>query len=120
MEIKEKDWLGLPSWTLGLITFLFSFFILFLLAYPFGETVGYISYDVIIIVACFFICRRDPSSVWYIPIICNLVGVMAAFGEGNFYWGSTLWIIICSGWIISVIAAILGKFVGQHSIMQVK
>jgi preprotein translocase subunit SecF len=92
---------GILSLGLSLITAFLSFFLLFLIAYPFGEVIGYISYDIMIVIACFIICRMNPSSIWFVPIICNIVGVIGAFGEENFYWISTLWIIICGGWVLS-------------------
>jgi hypothetical protein len=110
---KKSLLAGISSLALSVITAFLSFFLLFLLAYPFGEIIGYISYDIVIILACFFICRRNPNSIWYVPIICNIVGIIAAFGEENFYWVSTLWIIICGGWVSSIIASIIGARKGR-------
>jgi len=112
---KESFLAGIPSWALSLITVVFSFILLFLLAYPFGEVIGYISYDIVIVIACFFICKMNPNSIWYVPFICNIVGIMAAFGEENFYWISTLWIIICGGWVLSLIASIIGAQIGRRT-----
>jgi hypothetical protein len=112
---KESFLAGIPSWALALITAFLSFFLLFLLAYPFGEVIGYISYNIVIVIACFLICMKNPSSIWYVPIICNIVGVIAAFGEENFYWISTLWIIICGGWLLSLIASIIGAQIGRRT-----
>jgi uncharacterized membrane protein YecN with MAPEG domain len=111
---KKSFLAGIPSWALSLITVVFSFFLLFLLAYPFGEVIGYISYDIVIVIACFFICKMNPNSIWYVPFICNIVGIMAAFGEENFYWISTLWIVICGGWVLSLIASIIGARIGKR------
>jgi uncharacterized membrane protein YecN with MAPEG domain len=111
---KKSFLAGIPSWALSLITVVFSFFLLFLLAYPFGEVIGYISYDIVIVIACFFICKMNPNSIWYVPFICNIVGIMAAFGEENFYWISTLWIVICGGWVLSLIVSIIGARIGKR------
>jgi hypothetical protein len=112
---RKKSFLaGIPSWVLAVITTFLSFFLLFLLAYPFGEVIGYISYDIVIIIACFFICKKNPSSIWYVPVISNIVGILAAFGEENFYWISTLWIIICGGWVLSLIVSIIGARIGKR------
>ena len=100
---------------LSVIAAFISFFLLFLIAYPFGEVLGYISYDIVIVIACFLICKKNPSSILYVPIICNIVGVIAAFGEENFYWISTLWIIICGGWLLSLIASIIGAQIGKRT-----
>jgi len=105
---------GILSLGLSLITAFLSFFLLFLIAYPFGEVIGYISYDIVIVIVCFLICRKNPSSIWYVPIICNIVGIIAAFAEENFYWISTLWVIICGGWVLSLIVSIIGARIGKR------
>jgi hypothetical protein len=120
METKgKKSFLfGIPSWALSLLTAFLSILLLFFLAGLFGEVIGYISYDIVIVIACFFICRKYPKSIWYAPIICNIVGIMAAFGEENFYWVSALWIIICGGWVLSMIGAIIGALIGRRESRQ--
>jgi hypothetical protein len=65
------------------------------------------------VVACYFICRDHPQRIWYAPLICNAVGILAAFGEENYYWGSTLWTIITGGWILSVIVALWAAYGGR-------
>jgi len=67
----------------------------------------------VIIIACFFICKKNPSSIWYVPVISNIVGILAVFGEENFYWISTLWMIICGGWVLSLIVSIIGARIGK-------
>ena len=116
METKEKkSFLAeIPSWGLSLMTLLVAV-ILFVIN-PFGEEISYISYDILIIVACFYICKKNPDSIWYAPFICNIIGIMAAFGEENFYWGSTLMIIVCAGWILSLIGAIIGSKIGRQQL----
>lgn len=111
---KKSFLTGISSLALSVITAFLSFFLLFLIAYPFGEVIGYISYDIMIVIACFLICKMNPSSIWYVPIICNIVGVIAAFGEENFYWISTLWIIICGGWVLSLIVSIIRALAGKR------
>ena len=120
METKGKKSLlyGIQPWALSLVTAFLSIFILFFIADFLGEVIGYISYDIVIVIACFFICKKYPSSIWYAPVICNIVGIMGAFGEENFYWLSTLWIIICGGWILSLIAASIGAFTGHHKVLR--
>ena len=116
-EGKKSFLAGISSLALSVITAFLSFFLLFLIAYPLGEVIGYLSYDIVIVTACFFICKMNPSSIWYVPIICNIVGVIAAFGEENFYWISTLWIIICGGWVLSLIVSIIGARIGRRSLI---
>lgn len=126
MKTKEKKSLfGIPSWGLSLLTALFSFIILFFLAGLLGsmidenisEGIAYISYDIIIAIACFFICRHNPKSIWYVPILCNTMGIISAIVEPNF-WITSLWIVICGGWVLSLIGAISGAMVGKRSILR--
>ena len=116
METKEKkSFLAeIPSWALSLMTLVVAV-ILFVIN-PFGEEISYISYDILIIIACFYICRKNPNSIWYTLFICNMIGIMAAFGEENFYWGSILMIIVCAGWILSLIGAIIGSRIGRRQL----
>lgn len=122
MEIKKKRLLGLPSWGLALLTAFVSIILLILIAsllspiLPFdkniSENIGYIIYGIIVAIACFFICKHDPKSVWYVPIIANLPGIFSAIVEPNF-WITDLWIFMGIGWVFSVIAAILGSILGK-------
>jgi len=72
-----------------------------------GELGFYIIYNLIIAGGCFYICRQNPGSIWYVPALCNIIGIISAIVERNF-WISSLWIVICSGWVLSVIASIIG------------
>jgi hypothetical protein len=83
---------------------------------PFGEEISYISYNILIIVACFYICKKNPASIWYAPFICNIIGILAAFGEENFYWGSTLMMIVCAGWLLSLMGGFIGSVIGRRQI----
>jgi len=128
MKTKEKKYLfGIPSWGLSLLTALLSVIILLFLASLLGsiskidenisEGIAYIIYDIIIAIACFFICRHNPKSIWYVPILCNTMGIISAIVEPNF-WITSLWIVICGGWVLSLIGAISGTMVGKRSILR--
>ena len=128
MKTKEPKYLfGIPSWGLSLLTALLSVVILFILAALLGsiskiddnisEGIAYIIYDIIIAIACFFICRHNPKSIWYVPILCNTMGIISAIVEPNF-WITSLWIVICGGWVLSLIGASSGAMVGKRSILR--
>ena len=128
MKKKERKLLfGIPSWGLSFITAVLSLiFLLFLasllvsipkIGEDIGELIAYISYDIIIAVSCFFICRHNPKSIWYVPILCNTAGIISAIVEPNF-WITSLWIVICGGWILSIIGAISGAIVGKRVILR--
>ena len=120
---------GVPSWGLALLTMLLAFVVLMvvgdIIAGIFkisednsaAELVFYILYNLIIATGCFFICRQDYKSVWYVPVLCNLPGIFSAIVERNF-WISSLWIIICGGWILSLVAAFAGSYLGKKNITQ--
>ena len=129
METNEKkSFLSrIPSWGLSLLTAFLSLILLFILAAlldsilkineNMSEWIAYIIYDIIIALACFFICRQNPKSIWYVPLLCNTMGIWAAIVEPNF-WISFLWIVICGGWVLSLIGAISGTMVGQRVILR--
>lgn len=122
MKAKEqKPLLGIPSWGLSLIVAFLSLIFLIFLASLLGSIlknnenlgigIAYIVYGILIATACFLICRNNPKSIWYVPILCNTSGIISALVEPNF-WITSLWIVICGGWILSLIGAIGGSIVG--------
>ncbi len=124
MEIKEKKLLGLPSWGSALLTAFVSLIFLFFLSAllvsilpidkNISESIAYIIFGIIVAAACYFICKHNPNSIWYVPIICNTVGIISAIVEPNF-WITDLWIFIGSGWVLSIIGATIGA-VGHRSV----
>lgn len=129
MEIVKKRLLGLPSWGLALLVGFLSFIFLFIFAALLGsilpidedisEGIAYVLLGIIIAASCYFICKHNPKSVWYVPIIANIFGIFAAIVEPNF-WITYLWILICGGWVLSIIASILGAKVGRGSSLEPK
>src|SRR4030066_1824233 len=117
MGTKEKKLLGMPSWGLALLTAFVTSILLIVIASLLGsilpiaenisEGIAYIVFNILVAAACFFICKHDPKSVWYVPIIANIPGIFSAIVEPNF-WITDLWIFIGIGWVLSVVASILG------------
>jgi hypothetical protein len=115
----------IPSWVQSILWVIASTLILFGL----GEGVGnilkinediagaipYIIFDVLIAVGCFYIVKWNPKSIWYVPLICNVIGIIAAIIEPSF-WRTSLWMLISSGWVLSLIASIIGARVGRKSV----
>ena len=124
MQKKEqKSLLGLPSWGLSLIVaFTALVFLIFFASLlgsilknkDVGEGIAYITYNLLIAIACFLICKNNPKSIWYVPILCNTAGIISAIAEPNF-WKTALAIFICGGWILSIIGAITGAMIGKRS-----
>jgi hypothetical protein len=124
---KKKSFLsGIPSWGLAGIALvapvLFTVLLLFLgdlfrINEETGDPFFYILFDLFIAACCFFVVRQDPRSIWYVPVICNAVGIFSAIVEPNF-WISSLWMFICGGWVLSVIASVIGYFIGRRSVVK--
>jgi hypothetical protein len=72
------------------------------------EVSGYIIYCIIIAACCFFIVKQNPRSIWYVPIICNLITIIPAIFAAGF-WG-----IVFSGWVLSIITSIIGARMGKR------
>jgi len=120
---KKPNLWGIPSWGLALLTMFLAFVVLMvvgdIIAAIFrmpesnaDDLVFYILYNLIIAGGCFYICRQNPKSIWYVPVLCNIIGIISAIIERNF-WISSLWIVICSGWVLSIIASIIGAQIGR-------
>lgn len=126
---KKSFLKGVPSWGLALLTMALAFVVLMIVGdiiaaifkisdeNTVAELMFYILYNLIIATGCFFICRQDYKSFWYVPVFCNLPGIFSAIVEPNF-WISTLWIIVCSGWILSLVAAFAGSYIGKKNLTQ--
>ena len=127
---KRKSFLtGIPSWGLALLTMFLAFVVLMVVgdiltaifmipASDIGDLVFYILYNLIIAGGCFYICWQNPKSVWYVPVLCNIIGIISAIIEPNF-WISSLWVIICSGWLLSLISSITGAQFGRKKAISV-
>ena len=114
---------GIPSWGLALLTMFLAFVILMVVSdiltaifkipeSDIGGLVFYILYILIIAGGCFYICRQNPKSIWYVPVLCNIIGIISAIIVPNF-WISSLWIVICIGWVLSIIVSIIGARLGS-------
>jgi uncharacterized membrane protein YeaQ/YmgE (transglycosylase-associated protein family) len=124
MENKQKKsvFSGIPSWALSVFTLMGATIVLFGLgeglvpaikAYVnIGESIAYLIFDLIITVCCYFIVKQNPKSIWYVPLICNAVGIIAALIEPTF-WKTSLWMLFCGGWALSLIASIIGAKTGK-------
>ena len=122
-QSKKSNLWGIPSWGLALLTMFLAFVVLMVVGdiisaifrIPESNTVDlvfYILYNLIIASGCFYLCRMNPKSIWYVPVLCNIIGIISAIIERNF-WISSLWIVICSGWVLSIIASIIGAQIGK-------
>jgi hypothetical protein len=72
-----------------------------------------ILYILIIAVACFYIVRKNPKSIWFVPLICNAYGIVAAIINTTF-WKESYGIILCFGLMLSITASIIGAGMGRR------
>lgn len=69
-------------------------------------------YILIIAVACFYLVRKNPMSIWFVPLICNAYGIVNAIVDIAF-WKESHGIILCLGLVISITASIIGARIGK-------
>lgn len=124
---KKKSFLTrIPSGFLAVLTVIASGIVLFGMAEglgavikidgDIGEVLAYVIYDIFIAIGCFFIVKANHKSIWYVPVICNAVGIIAAIVEPTF-WNTSLWILICGGWVLSIITSVIGAIVGKRKLI---
>ena len=117
---KKRSFLeGIPSLASALIVMSVLFVVIMTIpeSYedkPIQEAIAYILYGVINAICCFFIVKQNPKSIWYVPLIINAILIFSAFAERNF-WRTSMWIFVCSGWILCVIASIVGARIGKRT-----
>lgn len=123
---RKKSFLtDTPSWVLAMITMFGATIAMFAIGEGLGplinikgeiiESSPYIIYGIIISICCFFIIRQNTKSIWYVPLICNALLIISAIVEPNF-WTTSMWIPVCSGWALSIIASIIGLLMGKRTI----
>ncbi|MFY9151114.1 MAG: hypothetical protein WAO52_03800, partial [Prolixibacteraceae bacterium] len=76
-----------------------------------SQIIAYLVYILVITPACYFLCFKNPSSIWFVPLICNATGIVSAIIEPGF-WTSPVWIIVVFGWAVSLSASIWGHDAG--------
>ena len=129
-NVKKSGLARIPAWALSLMTLVILIILLVFLEDPkndgFISTIQIIGYSfcaILIIGACFFICRTHPKSIWYTLIICNAVGILGFISNITLtfilkdYSISLFEMILWAGiFVLSVIAAIVGTRIGQRII----
>ena len=121
MENKEKEsYLNVyPAWAWSLITFFISIILLFIIDNQrgFSEVIANILYIILIAIACFYICKAHPKSVWYTPIICNIMAFVSlavfVFTDLNTLSELIFWL---SSLLVSVVGAIIGATFGRRKL----
>ena len=83
-----------------------------------GEAISYILYDIVIACCCYIIVKHNPGIIWYVPVICNIVGIISAIVEPNF-WITPMWIPVCSGCVLSITVSITGVRIAKRRAISV-
>lgn len=129
MEKKAKKSLlaGIPAWALSLLTLVVLILLLSIIEDPKStslstfQIIGYVICVLWITVACFFICKTYPKSIWYTPVICNALGIMAlivyVFTDISTLSELIFWASSC---VVSLTGAIIGATIGRRRIDQTK
>ena len=82
-KAKKSRLTKIPAWKLSLFTLIVFLILGFILedakssSLSTFQIVGYTFCVIFIAIACFIICRSHPKSVWYTPVICNVLGIPA-------------------------------------------
>lgn len=78
------------------------------------DRVSYLAYSLnglIIAGGSFYIIKNKPKSFWYVLPITNAITIISAFIEPTF-WRGLMWIPICGGWVVTIIAVIVAVRIG--------
>lgn len=79
------------------------------------DIVVLILYILLIAVACFYIVRKNPMSIWSVPLICNAYSIAIAITEPASFWKDSYGIIFCFGWALSIAASVIGSRIGKRN-----
>ncbi|HUX96897.1 MAG TPA: hypothetical protein VMV47_14275 [Bacteroidales bacterium] len=125
---RKKSFIaGIPSWALALFTLFGATIVTIVIGEglgPYikineniGQAIAYILNGIIIAVCCYFIVKKNPKSIWYVLLICNAFVILPAIIEPNFWISTSMWIPMCGGLILSIIASMIGARTGRNAII---
>lgn len=77
-----------------------------------SEIIAYLFYDLVVAAGCYFLCMKNPGSIWFVPVICNATGIVSAIIEPEF-WITSMWILTLFGWMISLVTSVWGHDIGS-------
>jgi hypothetical protein len=79
----------------------------------------FIAYNLLIIFACFYIIRRNPKSIWFVPLICNAYGIAVLISEPASFSKNSYGIIFYCALVLSLITSIIGARLGKKKVISV-
>lgn len=77
-----------------------------------SDSLGLFIYGVINAICCFFLVRRNPFSIWFVPLIINAFVIALTFMEPE-YMRISFWLPVCGGSLLCIIASIVGAWLGN-------
>ena len=116
-QVKKPYLSGIPSWALALIAMFVIFIVLMVIGESLktdtiiGEVLTFIMLGIVNAICCFFIVRQNPKSIWYVPLMINVIYIISAFVESM---KTSDWIAICGILALSLIASIIGARMGRR------
>jgi hypothetical protein len=116
---KKPNLWGIPSWGLASLTMVGVFIVLMAIGEELVDTeteeiLAYIILGAVNAICCFFIVRQNPKSIWYVPLIINVLYIFSAFIENN---SPSDWILVFGILAISIIASINGAWMGKSKVI---
>lgn len=125
-KVKKSFLASFPSGVSALLCLIVFTIVLFVVAellnsFDPGSAITYALFGLLSATACFFIIKQNPKSIWYVPLIINAILIFSAIVEENFWRpppdnlpGIPMWIPICGGWVLSIVASITGAWMGKR------
>lgn len=120
---KRSFFSGIPSWALALYAMLIITIGLILLFKSWIEVnhldvlIAYNMWGLLNAVCCLFIVMKNPKSVWSVTLIINSVLIIIALRKiiGRKYTDFNDWHFICVVLVLSIIASIIGAWIGRRT-----
>ena len=121
---KKPFFHRIPAWGLSILTMLLSFILVIGMAALLeglkitgdqGELFLNVALFLFVATACYLICFLYPRSSWYVPILSNLITIIAAIAEPLQLTPD--WFIVIGGWGITLLAALLGAWMGKRRVL---
>lgn len=121
---KKSFFHRIPAWGLSILTMLLSFILVIGMAAlleglkitgDHGELFLNVALFLFVATACYLICFLYPRGFWYVPILSNLITIIAAIAEPIQLTPD--WFIVIGGWGITLLAALLGAWMGRRRVL---
>jgi hypothetical protein len=116
---------GIPSWALAVFTLFGATIVMKLIGEGLlflkineniADAISFSLFGIIIAICCYFMVKKNPKSIWYVVLICNVFVIGAAFVP-DFWISTSRWIPMCGGLVLSIITSIIGARKGRKVVI---